>query len=73
MNNLYNRIIKRLASEQIDHAWVEGYNLGLAIGKNNSRNEMIHRLESLEIEKFKDTGVTLGYNTALELIKEESK
>lgn len=70
MNKLYNRIITKLASKQIDHAWVEGYNLGLAIGDNKSRNEIIRKLESLEIEKFNETALILGFNTALELVKE---
>lgn len=73
MKNLYTRIIKHLADEHINDAFKEGHYFGVKAGKSEERREIIKRLESLEIEKFKDTGVTLGYNTALELIKEESK
>lgn len=70
MNKLYNRIITKLADEQIAQAYLEGYNLGLARGNNSSHNKIVHKLESLEIEKFNDTALILGFNTALELVKE---
>jgi hypothetical protein len=71
MNKLYKRIMNRLADDLISKAYLEGYNLGLARGANSERNRLANKLENLEIEKFNNTGVTLGYYTALELVKED--
>jgi hypothetical protein len=70
MNKLYNRIITKLADEHVARAWLEGYTLGLTKGKESTRKQITHKLESLEVEKFNDTALTLGFNTALELVKE---
>ena len=70
MKKLYKSIINRLATDEIAQAYLEGYNLGLARGNNSSHNKMVYKLESLGIEKFNNTAVTLGFNTALELVKE---
>lgn len=70
MSNLYNRILKRLAVHHIDDAFNEGYHIGLGAGANDERLKLVRKLEKLEIEKFNNTGVSLGYNTALELVKE---
>jgi hypothetical protein len=70
VKNLYKNIINRLATDEIAQAYLEGYNLGLARGNNSSHNKMVHKLESLGIEKFNDTALILGFNKALELVKE---
>ena len=70
MKSLYTKLISRLAEELVAQAWLEGYNLGLAKGKESNRRQAVNRLESLEIEKFNDTALILGFNTALELVKE---
>ena len=70
MNNLYNRIIKRLAVEHLEEAFNNGFDYGVVAGNKEARREIVKRLESLEIEKFNNTGVTLGYSTALELVKD---
>ena len=70
MNNLYNRILKRLAEHHITDSFNDGYALGVERGLEAERREIVKRLESLEIDKFNNTAVTLGYNTALELVKE---
>ena len=70
MNKLYNRILSKLADELIAQSYVEGYNLGIARGSNSSSNKVIHKLENFGIEKFNDKSLTLGFNTALELVKE---
>lgn len=72
MKNLYHSIIKRLADKHITEAFNEGFYIGAKSGATEERREVIKRLEALEIDKFRDTGVTLGYNTALELIKERA-
>jgi hypothetical protein len=70
MKKLYNRIMNRLAADLIGNAFVEGYELGLTRGAESERRRLANKLENLEIEKFNNTGVTLGYHTALELVKE---
>lgn len=70
MKSLYIKLISRLADDLVAKAWLEGYSLGLVKGKESNRRQAINRLESLEIEKFNDTALILGFNTALELVKE---
>lgn len=71
MRNIIDRIISRLAEEQIAKAWLEGYNLGLAKGKESTRRHIVNKLENFGIEEFNDTALILGFQTALSKAREE--
>jgi hypothetical protein len=70
MNKLYNRIMTRLAADLIGDAFVEGYELGLTRGEESNRKRIVVELEKFGVEKFNNDSLTLGYNTALNKVKE---
>lgn len=70
MKTLYNRIMNRLAEDLIGKAFLEGYELGLTRGEESNRKRVVVELEKFGIEKFNDDSLTLGYNTALNKVKE---
>lgn len=70
MRNLLTRIVTRIAERQIMSAYSEGYTLGNTRGANRAHSDMVTKLQRIEIEKFNNTALTLGFNTALELVKE---
>ena len=70
MKKLYNRIMTRLAADLIGNAFVEGYELGLTRGEESNRKRIVVELEKFGVEKFNNDSLTLGYNTALNKVKE---
>jgi len=70
MKKLYNRIMTRLAADLIGDAFVEGYELGLTRGEESNRKRIVVELEKFGVEKFNNDSLTLGYNTALNKVKE---
>jgi hypothetical protein len=70
MKKLYNRIMNRLAADIIHEQFLEGYELGLIRGEQSNRKRIVVELEKFGIEKFNNDSLTLGYNTALNKVKE---